>query len=146
MEKREKGRKRKRERGEDSYFTRRRVTCLFRVVKQIYIALSPPVIPLSRCCCRTLDSVRQREIKEGGEGRGRENEGKKRKWKEEKREISYLEISAPAARRNVPRVMYALSALLFLRALVFAEDYPRCVVAALTVYFRFRVACEPPPS
>lgn len=51
---------------ERSYLICRRVTCLFRIVEQIYIVLSLPVIPLSRCCCRTLDSVRQREIKEEG--------------------------------------------------------------------------------
>lgn len=123
------------------------------------------MIPLSRRCCRTLDSVRRREIKEatgeGGEERGEREKGggrrEKRKWKEEKREISYLEISAPAARPNVPRVMYALpaNALLFLCALVFAEDYyPRYTIAARprvlgTVYFRFHVAFVPraaPPS
>lgn len=74
MEKRRQGEKRKRDREEGSYFTRGRVTCLFRVVEQIYIVLSPPVIPFSRCCCRMLDSVRQREIK-GKERVERENEG-----------------------------------------------------------------------
>lgn len=71
--------KKERERKEGSYFTRGRVTCLFRVVEQIYIALSPPVIPLSRCCCRTLDSVRRREIKRegGGERKGKRGEKKK---------------------------------------------------------------------
>lgn len=70
--------RREEERGreEGSYFTRGRVTCLFRVVEQIYIALSPPVIPLSRCCCRTLDSARRREIKgTAGRGGGGEWEG-----------------------------------------------------------------------
>lgn len=148
MEDREKGRN-KREREEGSYFTRGRVTCLFRVVEQIYIALSPPVIPLCRCCCRTLDSVHQREIKGEKAGRGggeREKRGEKRKWKEEKREISYLEISAPAARRgemsralcmHCPRFYF--SALLYLQKIIH-------VASLRTVYFRFRVAFEPPPS
>lgn len=133
MEDREKGRN-KREREEGSYFTRGRVTCLFRVVEQIYIALSPPVIPLCRCCCRTLDSVHQREIKGEKAGRGGGGEGKTRgKKKMEGRKtrniVSWNIGARGAARRNVPRVMYALPALLFLRALVFAEDYPRCVAA-----------------
>lgn len=85
--------RREEERGreEGSYFTRGRVTCLFRVVEQIYIALSPPVIPLSRCCCRTLDSARRREIKGtagrggggGGGGGGNERKGKTRGKKKE---------------------------------------------------------------
>lgn len=157
--------RREEERGreEGSYFTRGRVTCLFRVVEQIYIALSPPVIPLSRCCCRTLDSARRREIKGtagrgGGRGRGREreereNEGKKRKMEGRKtRNISYLEISAPAARRNVPHVMYALpanAAFISPRSCICRRlsALRRRGRALRTVYFRFRVAYElPPPS
>jgi len=109
----------------NSYVTRRRVTCLFRVVEQIYIALSPPVIPLSRCCCRTLDSVRRREIK------GKKGEKKKKK----KRNIVSWNIGARGAvRRNVPRVMYAPSrgrAFISPRV-VFVEDYPRYVAYART--------------
>lgn len=156
-------------REEGSYFTRGRVTCLFRVVEQIYIALSPPVIPLSRCCCRTLDSARRREIKgtagrggggggRGGGGGGNERKGKtrgkKRKMEGRKtRNISYLEISAPAARRNVPHVMYALpanAAFISPRSCICRRlsALRRRGRALRTVYFRFRVAYEllPPPS
>lgn len=80
-----------------------RFTCLFRVVEQIYIALSLPVIPLSRCCCRTLDSVRRREIKEEGK---RE---KKRKNRKRERNIVSWNIGARGAARyaEMSRVMYA---------------------------------------
>lgn len=125
----EKGREKERKREEGSYFTRGRVTCLFRVVEQIYIALSPPVIPLSRCCCRTLDSVRRREIK--GEERGKEKgkRGEKRKWREEKREISRI-LKYRRPRRNAPPCRDEMSrerAFISPRSLVFAKDYPRCV-------------------
>lgn len=139
--------RREEERGreEGSYFTRGRVTCLFRVVEQIYIALSPPVIPLSRCCCRTLDSARRREIKgtagrgAGGRGRGREreereNEGKKKEnGRKKKREIYRILKYRRPRRGEMSRTLCMhcpRTPLLFLRALVFAEDYPRCVAAA----------------
>lgn len=51
----ERKKEKEKERKKGSYFIHGRVTCLFRVIEQIYISLSPPVIPLSRCC-RTLDS------------------------------------------------------------------------------------------
>jgi len=132
---REKGKREEKEKGREdgSYFTRGRVTCLFRVVEQIYIALSPPVIPLSRCCCRTLDNVRRREIKgaaEGGEGKGK-TRGKKENGRKKNEKYRILIYRRPR-RDEMSRVMYALpaNALLFHRALVFAEDYPRCVAAA----------------
>lgn len=92
---REKERKSEREREEGSYFTRGRVTCLFRVVEQIYIALSPPVIPLCRCCCRMLDSVHQREIKGEKAGWERENEGKKENGRKKNEKYRILKYRRP---------------------------------------------------
>lgn len=104
------------------------------------------MIPLSRCCCRTLDSARRREIKgtagrggEEGEGEGGGNErkgktrGKKGKWREEKREIYRILKYRRPRRGEMSRTLCMhcpRTPLLFLRALVFAEDYPRCVAAA----------------
>lgn len=133
MEKREEKEREREKRGKRRilFYTRGRVTCLFRVVEQIYIALSLLVIPLSRCCCRTLDSV-QREIKGGREEKGKTRGKKKMK---EKREI-YLEISAPAARRNV-RVMYALPANANFIS-------PRsCICRRLSALRRRNPRCEP---
>lgn len=113
-----------------------RFTCLFRVVEQIYIALSLPVIPLSRCCCRTLDSVRRREIKE----EGKREKKRKNIERERKREISYLEISVPAALHRygeMSRVMYASRART--RFYFSVPLYLQKIIRAFRVYFRFRV-------
>lgn len=86
-------------------------------------------------------------------GKGKRG-GKKRKMEGRKtRNISYLEISAPAARRNVPHVMYALpanAAFISPRSCICRRlsALRRRGRALRTVYFRFRVAYEllPPPS
>lgn len=142
-------REEERGRGEGSYFTRGRVTCLFRVVEQIYIALSPPVIPLSRCCCRTLDSARRREIKgtagrgEGeweGEGEGTRGKGKrggKKKENGRKKNEKYIvswNIGARGAAKcpatlcmHCPRTpRFYFSALLYLQKIIrVASPRPR---------------------
>lgn len=100
MGKREKERKRKREKGRILLYTWKGYLSVPRCRANLYHAVPPgdPSFPL-------LSYVRQRrEIKGATGGRKKGKREEKRKWKEKKREILYLEISAPAAaRRNVPR-------------------------------------------
>lgn len=147
LRKKGEGRKRKKERrvgGGGQNLTPGRVTCLFRVVEQIYIALSsPPVIPLSRCCCRTLDSAHRREMK-GVEGRGRgKTRGEKRKMEGRKNEKYRILKYRRPRRGEMSRAlcMHCARERAFISplALVFAEDYPRCVVAARAAHRLFSV-------
>lgn len=97
-----------------SYFICGEVACLFRVVEQIYIALSPPVIPLSRCC-RMLDRTYT-------EGRLKGKKGKGWKKKEKYRILKYRR-SRHIAEVSRALCMRADRAFISPRA-VFAKDYP----------------------